>query len=106
MEEWELEAREQIRDTVARYTHSGDSAQFDEFVSVFTEDGVLEVAGGDTRQGREVIRNSMLNTQSNVQRAMAVPDEPPLRLERAHRFRRSELSTRALVLPQCLERGR
>jgi hypothetical protein len=43
MEIWELEAREQIRDTIARYAHCVDGGRFDDLVALFTPDGVLEV---------------------------------------------------------------
>ena len=41
MEQWELIARESIRDTVARYNHAGDSGRYDDMIGCFTVDGVL-----------------------------------------------------------------
>lgn len=41
----ELLAREAIRDTMARYTQAGDRLRVDDFVAVFTEDGVLQSDG-------------------------------------------------------------
>jgi hypothetical protein len=41
----ELQAREAIRHTMARYTHSGDRLLVDDFVAVFTEDGILQSDG-------------------------------------------------------------
>ncbi|GGC11440.1 hypothetical protein GCM10011494_32770 [Novosphingobium endophyticum] len=38
----DLLAREAIRDTLARYTTSGDRLKIDAFVSCFTEDGIIE----------------------------------------------------------------
>lgn len=38
----DLLAREAIRDTLAKYTTSGDRLRIDDFVSCFTEDGVIE----------------------------------------------------------------
>jgi len=56
MEVWELEAREQIRDTIARYAHCVDGGCFDDLVALFIPDGVLEVGasrptGVGTRSG-------------------------------------------------------
>jgi hypothetical protein len=55
MELWELVARERCRDTLAKYTHAGDRFQLDEFVSAFSEDGVLEIRGEAPLVGREAI---------------------------------------------------
>jgi hypothetical protein len=55
MELWELVAREQCRDTLARYTHAGDRFLLDEYVSAFCEDGVLEVRGAAPLVGRAAI---------------------------------------------------
>lgn len=40
---WELLAREQIRDLVARYNANGDSGRLDEVMKLFAEDATLEV---------------------------------------------------------------
>jgi uncharacterized protein (TIGR02246 family) len=53
---WELEARERIRDTIARYAHAVDSGRFDELVELFAPDGVLEVEGEPAHRGRDAIR--------------------------------------------------
>ena len=55
MELWELAAREDIRDTLARYTWSGDSARLDDLAQTFCEDGELEIRGQDTLCGRTAI---------------------------------------------------
>ena len=52
---WELTARERIRDTIARYSWSGDSLRVDELALAFCEDGVLEVRGGEPIRGRAAI---------------------------------------------------
>lgn len=52
---WELSARERIRHTIAAYTIAGDSFRLDELAEQFTEDGVLEVHGRQTAQGRAAI---------------------------------------------------
>jgi SnoaL-like domain len=55
MELWELSAREQIRDTLARYNWSGDAMRLPELAESFCEDGELELRGGVPVQGREAI---------------------------------------------------
>lgn len=55
MEHWELEARESIRDLVARYNATGDSGRFDEMLALFAEDAVMETPA-ETREGRAQIR--------------------------------------------------
>jgi hypothetical protein len=51
----ELLAREAIHDTMARYNMAGDRARVEDFVAIFTEDGVLE---GDNfaHEGRDALR--------------------------------------------------
>lgn len=41
----EVLAREAIRHTMARYTHAGDRLRVDDFIAVFTEDGILQSEG-------------------------------------------------------------
>ena len=55
MELWELTARERIRDSLARYTWSGDSLRVDELAAAFCEDGELEVRGTEPHRGRTAI---------------------------------------------------
>ncbi|MDY6995112.1 MAG: nuclear transport factor 2 family protein [Actinomycetota bacterium] len=55
MQQWELEARELIRDTLARYTWSGDSGRLDELAAAFCADGVLEIRGQQPLSGRAAI---------------------------------------------------
>ena len=43
VEPWELTAREEIRELVARYAHHADGGRFDELVALFAEDGVLPI---------------------------------------------------------------
>jgi len=57
----ELLARESIRHTMASYTIAGDRLRADDFVAVFTDDGVLESEGVPEQdafryQGRDAIR--------------------------------------------------
>ena len=55
MEPWELTARERIRDSLARYTWSGDALRLSELAAAFCPDGVLEIRGRDALRGREAI---------------------------------------------------
>ncbi|ASL15541.1 nuclear transport factor 2 family protein [Mycobacterium intracellulare] len=55
METWELVAREQIRDTLARYNWSGDAGALDGLAETFCPDGVLEIRGFDPLRGRSAI---------------------------------------------------
>ena len=55
MEMWELVAREQIRDTLARYNWSGDAGRIDGLAETFCADGVLEVRGLAPLRGRSEI---------------------------------------------------
>jgi hypothetical protein len=55
MDLWELCARERIRDTLARYTWSGDALRLDELAQTFCDDGQLELRGAAPVRGREAI---------------------------------------------------
>lgn len=55
MQTWELVAREQIRDTLARYNWAGDAGRIDELAETFCADGVLEIAGSEPLRGRSAI---------------------------------------------------
>jgi hypothetical protein len=55
VEMWELAAREQIRDTLARYNWSGDAGRLDGLAETFCTDGVLEIRGFAPLRGRSEI---------------------------------------------------
>jgi hypothetical protein len=55
VEIWELVAREQIRDTLARYNWSGDAGRLDGLAETFCADGVLEIRGFEPLRGRSEI---------------------------------------------------
>ena len=55
MENWELVAREQIRDTLHRYNYYGDRGKAADLAAQFTEDGVLQTRNGRGGQGRDGI---------------------------------------------------
>ncbi|MBL7497847.1 nuclear transport factor 2 family protein [Frankia sp. CNm7] len=71
MENWEIVAREQVRDTVAAYNHSGDRFLLEELAACFTEDGVLESKGDWVARGRKEI----IATLSGVRATEAVPGQ-------------------------------
>ena len=70
MEIWELVAREQIRDTLARYNWSGDAGRLDGLTETFCTNGVLEIRGFEPLRGRSEIQQFLggvtAKTASNV----------------------------------------
>ena len=76
MELWELVAREEIRETLARYHHFGDSARFTEMAALFATDGVLEVKGERAVAGRDAIIDYLTGVNRDV---VALSDVPMLR---------------------------
>ena len=76
MELWELSAREEIRETLARYHHAGDSGRFDDMAALFTVDGVLEIKGEQTVTGRAAIIEFLTGVNRDV---VASSDVPMLR---------------------------
>jgi hypothetical protein len=78
MELWELTARERIRDSLARYTWSGDALRLDELALAFCEDGVLEVRGRPPLEGRDAIvrfLGGVAGRAADPTRPAAAPDE-------------------------------
>ena len=65
MKPGELEARESIRDLVARYNANGDAGRLDAVLELFAEDAVLEVPG-ETLRGRAAIRAFMARVASGA----------------------------------------
>ncbi len=63
MQTWELTARELIRETLARYAHCADRGQFAEMVTLFTDDGVLEIDGQPKLEGRAAIKAFLTRTK-------------------------------------------
>ena len=55
MEPWELAAREEIRDLVARYNANGDSGRFEQVLELFAPDAVMEIGDGQAYTGYDQI---------------------------------------------------
>jgi hypothetical protein len=72
----ELVAREEIRETLARYHHFGDSARFTEMAALFALDGVLEIKGESAISGRAAIVDFLNGVNRDV---VALSDVPMLR---------------------------
>ena len=56
MEEWQHRAWHAIRDTIARYTWSGDFGDVDGFAGCFTPDAVLEIKHHQRFEGYDELR--------------------------------------------------
>jgi hypothetical protein len=69
---WELVAREQIRDTLARYNWAGDAGRIDELAETFCADGVLEIRGQQPLRGRSDIVAFLGGVTGNVRVHAAV----------------------------------
>ncbi len=73
MQQWELVAREAIRETVAEYAHCADSGRFADVAALFAVDGVLEVRGEPPLQGREAIRAFLESVGTHLRSSSAIP---------------------------------
>jgi uncharacterized protein (TIGR02246 family) len=65
MEHWELEAREQIRDLVARYNANGDAGRFASMLELFTPEAVMHIPSG-SHHGRDAIEAMFTNAASKT----------------------------------------
>jgi uncharacterized protein (TIGR02246 family) len=72
MEQWELIARESIRDLVARYNANGDTGRIDHVLALFAPDAVLEVVG-TTYRGHTQIRGMFDQTISAIAAGRSEP---------------------------------
>jgi hypothetical protein len=70
MEPWEIEARLAIQQTIARYTHAGDSGRSTDFAEAFTADGVMEVYGEAPISGRQAIVAFLEDQKTSLASAM------------------------------------
>jgi hypothetical protein len=66
VEMWELVAREQIRDTLARYNWSGDAGRVDGLAETFCADGVLEIRGLRPLRGRSEIASFLSGVTGDI----------------------------------------
>ncbi len=71
MEPWELVAREEIRDLVARYAHHADAGRLDELVALFAEDGLLQIDDREPLRGRDAILAFLASTRSGASESPA-----------------------------------
>jgi hypothetical protein len=55
VEQWELAAREEIRDLVARYNANGDTGRFAQVIELFAPDAVMDVSDGRVYTGKDEI---------------------------------------------------
>jgi hypothetical protein len=69
---WELVAREQIRDTLARYNWSGDAGRLEGLAETFCADGVLEIRGLEPLRGRAEIVSFLGGVTGRVSRGVDV----------------------------------
>jgi hypothetical protein len=63
---WELVAREQIRDVVARYNTNGDAGRLEDATAVFTDDARVEFVepdGSTVYEGRAEVLRMMLQVK-------------------------------------------
>jgi uncharacterized protein (TIGR02246 family) len=56
----DLEAQFAIRRLKHEYCHTVDAGEYDEWVSLFTEDGTFDREGADPIEGRDALREMML----------------------------------------------
>jgi uncharacterized protein (TIGR02246 family) len=71
--------KSEIDDLLVRYTHALDTLDADEYAGVFTDDAVFEMGNGETRHGRDEIRDIITGLRkSRMEREAAGTDVPEL----------------------------
>ena len=65
MDPWEMAAREEIRELVARYAHHADAGRFDELVALFADDGLLGIDDREPLRGRQAILNFLTSVRES-----------------------------------------
>jgi hypothetical protein len=60
---WELAAREEIRDLVARYNANGDTGRFSQVLELFAPDAVMDLDDGRTFTGPDEILTIFTGTR-------------------------------------------
>jgi hypothetical protein len=71
MDVWELVAREEIRELVARYAHHADAGRFDELVALFADDGLLQIEDREPLRGRDAILTFLASTRHGARESPA-----------------------------------
>jgi len=66
---WEVAAREEIRELVARYAHCADGGRLDELAALFAEDGELRIDDRPALRGRDEIRAFLGGTRDGLHRS-------------------------------------
>jgi len=69
---WEVAAREEIRELVARYAHCADGGRLDELAALFAEDGELRIDDRPALRGRDEIRAFLGGTRDDLAASPAV----------------------------------
>lgn len=83
MDSWELTAREEIRDLLARYTWAGDRGRIDDLVSLFSGRGVLDLGDhGGRLEGPAAIRAGLVAVADRL--ATAGPAGGPIGMVQHH----------------------
>jgi uncharacterized protein (TIGR02246 family) len=79
MELWELSAREQVRDLVARYNAAGDAGRTAEVLALFAPDAVMELPDGSLHEGLEAIERVFTTAKADVGATTPAGVRPHLR---------------------------
>jgi len=66
MDLWELVAREEIRQLIARYAHCADTGRFGDVAALFADDGVLETPDGTSHRGCDAIATFLGGTKVDL----------------------------------------
>ncbi|MDE0215457.1 MAG: nuclear transport factor 2 family protein [bacterium] len=66
MEQWELIARDSIRDLVARYNANGDSGRFDQVMELFAPNAVMRTPMQPDKHGVDEIRTIFTDAQDTL----------------------------------------
>jgi hypothetical protein len=66
MEQWEVTARESIRDLVARYNANGDTGRFAQVMELFAPDAVMDISEGRVYSGHDEILTIFTGTQDRT----------------------------------------
>lgn len=76
MENWEVTAREAIRDVVTRYNANGDTGRFEQVMECFADDAVMITPGGEYR-GKDEILTIFTGAQDHLEATAQATVAPP-----------------------------